>query len=183
MRKKQTLAPSVSHTAKHTEITWKKKKKKKKIRRYIYFEGYYRKLLWKNSTLPRLYFSLFVGRSQTVVSSVKWHVKRNSGVFRNMYRNMYPWCSPCMLLTWSNQQVIRINRHCMVKHRRKLSEQEGGTSKFGKVAFNWAISSAIEHQSGVTTVFYPTLCTIPCWGIVFNTVVSLCVVRAFIFLR
>lgn len=40
----------------------------------------------------------------------------------------------------------------MVKHRRKLSEQEGGTSKFGKVALNWAISSAFEHQSCVTAV-------------------------------
>lgn len=40
----------------------------------------------------------------------------------------------------------------LAEHRRKVTEQEDGTSKFSKVAFNCAISSSFYYPSDILCV-------------------------------
>ncbi len=97
----------------------------------------------------------FAGRSQTLVSILKWHVY--------WINSDHTTCiAPCIhnvvrACRWRTA-IDPASRHISINDRRKLTEQEGGTSKFAKVALNCAISSPFDRPPEMIrafTRFYP----------------------------
>lgn len=114
-----------------------------------YFEGSDRKLLFTSLAWRWCTFRL-AGRSQALVSILKWHVYWINS-------NYTTWIAPCIhnvvcACRW-HKAIDPVSRSFSIKDRRKLTEQEGGTSKFTKVAFNCAISSPFDHPPEIMDVF------------------------------
>lgn len=103
-----------------------------------YFEGRNRKLLVLPLTL-RWYTFRIAGRSQTLVSSLKWHIYWFIAVFTAC---LAAWTDNVGRAYHWRTAIDELSCNLSANDRRK---QESGTSKFGKVPFNCAVSSPFDQ--------------------------------------